>query len=255
MEVSRIRALRGPNMWSRHTAIEAVVHCDAQERAIADLPGFEARLRALFPAIGALRPASAQKIDISLAHVLEQAALALQAQAGCPVTFSHTHITSEPGSYQVVVEYSEEDVGRMAFEDAVALVTAAATNGSFDADASLKRLRETDEDVRLGPSTGSIVEAAAKRGVPYRRLTQGSLVQFGWGAKQRRIWAAEVDATSAVSESIAQDKDLSKRLLQAAGVPVPIGARWTRSMTPGPLRSKWACRWWSSRRTATRARA
>ncbi|MBA4343581.1 MAG: cyanophycin synthetase [Methylibium sp.] len=223
MEVSRIRALRGPNMWSRHTAIEAVVHCDAQERAIADLPGFEARLRALFPAIGALRPASAQKIDISLAHVLEQAALALQAQAGCPVTFSHTHITSEPGSYQVVVEYSEEDVGRMAFEDAVALVTAAATNGSFDADASLKRLRETDEDVRLGPSTGSIVEAAAKRGVPYRRLTQGSLVQFGWGAKQRRIWAAEVDATSAVSESIAQDKDLSKRLLQAAGVPVPIG--------------------------------
>ncbi|WP_397532783.1 cyanophycin synthetase [Roseateles sp.] len=223
MEVSRIRALRGPNMWSRHTAIEAVVRCEAHERAIADLNGFEARLRALFPAIGALRPASAQKIDISLAHVLEQAALALQAQAGCPVTFSHTHITSEPGSYQVVVEYSEEDVGRMAFEDAVALVTAAATSGNFDADASLKRLRETDEDVRLGPSTGSIVEAAVKRGVPYRRLTQGSLVQFGWGAKQRRIWAAEVDATSAVSESIAQDKDLSKRLLQAAGVPVPIG--------------------------------
>jgi cyanophycin synthetase len=77
--------------------------------------------------------------------------------------------------------------------------------------------------VRLGPSTGSIVNAALARGIPYRRLTQGSLVQFGWGAKQRRIWAAEVDSTSAVSESIAQDKDLTRTLLAGAGIPVPEG--------------------------------
>ena len=225
MEVSRTRALRGPNMWSRHTAIEAVVHCDGPEASITDLPGFEARLRALFPSIGPLRPASASQTPISLAHVLEQAALSLQAQAGCPVTYSHTHTTSEAGTYQVVVEYSEEDVGRLAFAEACLLVEAARDGtSSFDADATLAKLREMDEDVRLGPSTGSIVDAAVARGVPYRRLTQGSLVQFGWGAKQRRIWAAEVDATSAVSESIAQDKDLSKRLLQSAGVPVPIGA-------------------------------
>ncbi|MCV2369715.1 cyanophycin synthetase [Roseateles oligotrophus] len=224
MEVSRTRALRGPNMWSRHTAIEAVVHCSPAEQSIAEMPDFEARLRALFPSIGALRPASASRTPVSLAHVLEQATLALQAQAGCPVTFSQTHITSEAGSYQVVVEYSEEDVGRLAFEEACKLVEAARDGGAFDADATLAKLREMDEDVRLGPSTGSIVNAALARGVPYRRLTQGSLVQFGWGAKQRRIWAAEVDATSAVSESIAQDKDLSKRLLQSAGVPVPIGA-------------------------------
>lgn len=224
MEVSRIRALRGPNMWSRHTAIEAVVSCSDTERNIAEIPGFEGRLRALFPGIGALRPASAQRLPVSLAHVLEQAALALQAQAGCPVTFSHTHVTSEAGTYQVVVEYSEEDVGRQAFEAAVELLRAAQTEGgSFDTDATVARLRELDEDVRLGPSTGSIVDAAVARGVPFRRLTQGSLVQFGWGAKQRRIWAAEVDNTSAVSESIAQDKDLTKRLLQSAGVPVPIG--------------------------------
>jgi cyanophycin synthetase len=224
MEVSRIRALRGPNMWSRHTAIEAVVSCSDTERNIAEMPGFEGRLRALFPGIGALRPASAQRLPVSLAHVLEQAALALQAQAGCPVTFSHTHVTSEAGTYQVVVEYSEEDVGRQAFEAAVELLRAAQTEGgSFDTDATVARLRELDEDVRLGPSTGSIVDAAVARGVPFRRLTQGSLVQFGWGAKQRRIWAAEVDNTSAVSESIAQDKDLTKRLLQSAGVPVPIG--------------------------------
>lgn len=223
MEVTRIRALRGPNMWSRHTAIEAVVHCSEVERDLGHLAGFEAKLRALFPAIGPLRPASSQKLPISLAHVFEHAALALQAQAGCPVTYSHTHVTPEAGTYQVVVEYSEEDVGRMAFDKAVELVNAALSGGSFDADAVIAQLRETDEDIRLGPSTGSIVDAALKRGIPIRRLTQGSLVQMGWGVKQRRIWAAEVDATSAVSESIAQDKDLCKRLLQSAGVPVPIG--------------------------------
>ena len=76
--------------------------------------------------------------------------------------------------------------------------------------------------MRLGPSTGSIVNAATARGIP-RRLTQGSMVQFGWGSKQRRIQAAETDLTSAISESIAQDKDLTKMLLDAAGVPVPLG--------------------------------
>ena len=222
MDVSRIRALRGPNLWSRNTAIEAVVACAPHERAMAQITGFEARLRALFPAIGTLHPEGSDS-DISLAHVLQSAALALQAQAGCQVTFSRTAATHDAGVYQVIVEYTEEAVGRQAFADAQALIQAALDGGSFDSNAVVASLRELDEDERLGPSTGAIVEAAAARGIPWRRLTQGSLVQFGWGSKQRRIQAAEIDATSAVAESIAQDKDLTKRLLHAAGVPVPLG--------------------------------
>lgn len=221
MEVTRIRALRGPNLWTRLTAIEAIVACSEAERDIGLLPDFEPRLRALFPAIGPLHTEGGTAV--SLAHVLQEAALALQAQAGCPVTFGRVTATVEPGVYQVVVEYSEEAVGRQAFDDAQALVQAALASGSFDAAAALAALRELDEDERLGPSTGAIVEAAVARGIPYRRLTRGSLVQFGWGSKQRRIQAAEIDSTSAVAESIGQDKDLSKRLLHAAGVPVPLG--------------------------------
>ena len=222
MDVSRIRALRGPNLWSRQTAIEAVVACEPFERTLETLPGFEDRLRKLFPSLGALRPAG-RPDHISLAHVLEAATLALQAQAGCLVTFGRTTATLEDGIYQVVVEYSEEAVGKLALKHAQALIAAALQDTAFDLQAALAELRDLDEDVRLGPSTGAIVAAAAARGIPWRRLTQGSLVQFGWGARQRRIWAAEVDSTSAVSESIAQDKDLTKRLLAAAGVPVPIG--------------------------------
>jgi cyanophycin synthetase len=77
--------------------------------------------------------------------------------------------------------------------------------------------------VRLGPSTGCIVDAAVARGIPFSRMTEGSMVRFGWGSQQRRIQAAEIDSTSAISEAIAQDKQLTKRLLAAAGVPVPAG--------------------------------
>ena len=203
-------------------AIEAVVACAESEQAISRMDGFEARLRALFPAIGMLHPEGGSG-DVSLAHVLQTAALALQAQAGCPVTFARTTATIDPGVYQVVVEYSEEAVGRQAFEDAQRLINAALGQGDFDAEAAIANLRELDEDERLGPSTGAIVDAAVARDIPFRRLTRGSLVQFGWGSRQRRIQAAEIDSTSAVAESIGQDKDLTKRLLHAAGVPVPLG--------------------------------
>ncbi len=222
MEVSRIRALRGPNLWSKNTAIEAIVSCADAECSIDNLPEFEARLRARLPQTGLLRPEGHQDA-VSIAHVLQIAALTMQAHAGCPVTFGRTASTIEPGVFQVVVEYSEEEVGRLAMELAQVLVRAALDDAPFDLADALKRLRDLDEDVRLGPSTGSIVNAAVARNIPYRRLTQGSMVQFGWGSRQRRIQAAETDLTSAISESIAQDKDLTKMLLDAAGVPVPMG--------------------------------
>jgi cyanophycin synthetase len=223
MDVTRLRPLRGPNLWTRRTAFQAVVTCRDDERDIADVPALEKRLRAILPSVPALR--TPQRRDpVSLAHALEVTALALQTDAGCPVTFSQTEETSAPGTFQVVVEYSEEAVGRAAFGHAESVVRAALEpDGRFDAAAAVAELREMESDLRLGPSTGCIVQAAVARGIPYRRLTEGSLVQFGWGRHQRRIWAAEVDATSAVSESIAQDKDLTKQLLRAAGVPVPFG--------------------------------
>jgi cyanophycin synthetase len=222
MEVSRIRALRGPNLWSRHTSIEAVVSCTEKECKIDSIDGFEARLRERFPEIGVLQLMGHSEA-VSMAHVLEVASLALQAQSGCPVTFSRTAATPESNIFQVVIEYSEESVGRLALTLAEQLCQAAIENLPFDLAAVIAELKDLDEEVRLGPSTGAIVEAAVARGIPYRRLTQGSLVQFGWGSRQRRIQAAETDCSSAIAEAIAQDKELTKKLLDAAGVPVPIG--------------------------------
>jgi cyanophycin synthetase len=222
MDVQRIRALRGPNIWGRKTVIEAIVRCEADDQAIAAGAVLELRMRELLPGVDGVRNVG-NADAVPLARWLGRLALGLQAGAGCPVSFARTTPTPEAGVYYVVVEYSEEKVGRLAFERAQDLIRAAREGSGFDTLAVLAELRELDEDIRLGPSTGSIVNAAVARGIPFRRLTEGSLVQFGWGEQARRIWAAEVDSTSAVSESIAQDKDLSKRLLAAAGVPVPKG--------------------------------
>ncbi|MCX7185249.1 MAG: cyanophycin synthetase [Nitrosospira sp.] len=222
MNVSRIRALRGPNLWSQRTAIEAVVSCNSAECSLDKIPGLVAQLNKHFPETTLPQPVERHEA-ITMAQVLEFVALNLQTRAGCPVSFSHTAQTAETGTYRVIVEYSEEAVGRLAFELAQTLCLAAIDATPFDLAAALQRLRELDEDMRLGPSTGAIVHAAVARGIPYRRLTEGSMVQFGWGSRQRRIQASETDRTSAVAESIAQDKELTKMLLHAAGIPVPAG--------------------------------
>ena len=115
MQVTRIRALRGPNLWSHHTAIQAVVECSPEEASVAQIDGFETRLRARFPEISPFQ-STGQDDAVPLARVLELASLGLQAQAGCPVTFSCTTPTVDQHVYQVVVEYSEEEVGKLALE-------------------------------------------------------------------------------------------------------------------------------------------
>ncbi|MDO8315122.1 MAG: cyanophycin synthetase [Rugosibacter sp.] len=226
MKIIHLRALRGPNLWGRHTAIEATISCPQNEHTLADFPDIAARVQTRFPAIGALQAAH-NVAAIPLPELIAIAVLSLQNSAGCPVTFYRCAATVEKGVYQVVVEYSEEAVGRLAFDLAMTLYQAARDDQPFDTQEAIARLRALDEDERLGPSTGAIVDAAVARGIPFRRLTSGSLVQFGWGAHQRRIQAAELDRTSAIAESIAQDKQLTKHLLLAAGVPVPEGCAVT----------------------------
>jgi cyanophycin synthetase len=228
MEFRNIRALRGPNIWTRCTALEVAVDLGEMKFPVREIPGFEMRLRNWLPTVYHNPAYQTEKPETSvgsctLAHVLERVVVALQHQAGVPVVFCKTAPAGEPGVFKVIVEYHEEDVARLAFESARSLIDAAIHARPFDASAAIQKLRSLDQQIRLGPSTGSIVRAASARGIPFRRLNTGSLVQFGWGSKQHRILAAETDRTSAIGESIAQDKELTKSLLKSVGVPVPEG--------------------------------
>jgi cyanophycin synthetase len=222
MEFRKVRALRGPNIWATFPVLEAWVDLgplrDARPK---ELHGFDDRLAGWLPSLAERRAAVGERA--SLADALAEVALGLQRLAGSEVGFGRTRATVEPGVHRVVAEYREEALGRASLEEARELVLAAVEGGSPDVAAQVKRLRELAHQVRLGPSTAALVEAAKERGIPYRRLSANSLVQLGYGARQRRIYASMTDRTSAIADSIAKDKELTKTLLRSIGVPVPAG--------------------------------
>lgn len=159
----------------------------------------------------------------TLANLLLAITRQLQSRADLQLEFARVTGTSDPDTLRLVVEYDEEHVGRAAFELARRMLDAALFGQSFDVSGEITRLNDLADDVCLGPSTRAMVNAALERDIPVRRLTEGSLVQLGWGSRQKKILAAATSQTSAISEDIVQDKDLTRILLHEVGLPVPKG--------------------------------
>lgn len=232
IEFTNMVMLRGPNIWAYRPVIEAWVNIGALEDFPSNLiPGFSERLTAWLPtliehrcSIGE-RGGFLQRLQQGTwaGHILEHVTLELQSLAGMPGGLGRARETSTRGVYKVIVRAWHEPVTRAALFLARDLVMAAIEDRLFDVEAAVEKLRVMVEDLRLGPSTACIVEAADDRGIPTIRLSEANLVQLGYGANQRRIWTAETDRTSAIAESVSRNKDLTKSLLQACGVPVPEG--------------------------------
>lgn len=232
MEIRKVLTLAGPNVWANFPVLEAWVDLQELKDSPSDeLPGFNERLMSWLPTMIEHRCSIGERGGFFerlrrgtwQGHILEHVTLELQTLAGCEVGFGRARETSEEGVYRVAIEFEEEALARAALETAFRLCQSAVYDRPFDVADEVARLREIADDVRLGPSTRAIVDAAVARGIPFRRMNANSLVQLGYGAKQRRIVASETDATSAIAESIAQDKDLTRKLLASAGVPVPAG--------------------------------
>ena len=230
--IRRMAHLRGPNVWTYRAVIEAVVDIGELEDFPSNtLPGFYERLTAWLPGLIEHRCSVGRRGGFLMrlrdgtwpGHILEHVALELQTQAGMKTGFGKARMTHEHGVYKVVIRTRHEAIGKLAITSARDLVMAAINNRPYDVAATVARLTDMVDRQCLGPSTACIVDAAIERGIPTIRLNEGNLVQLGHGAAQHRIWTAETDRTSAIAEGIASDKDLTKRLLSAAGVPVPEG--------------------------------
>ena len=100
--------------------------------------------------------------DAELAHLWAVSTLELQRLAGTDACFSQVQAMAEPGTYKVVVGFEEEPLGRECLRAAGELLAAACQDRSFDMRATLQRLQELGNEVRFGPSTGSIVRAALR---------------------------------------------------------------------------------------------
>lgn len=228
----RIQPLRGPNLWTYRPVLEAWVDIGALEDHPSNtLPGLYERLSAWLPGLVEHRCGVGERGGFLqrvregtwAAHILEHVTIELQNLAGMQTGFGKARATPERGIYKVAVRARQAEVSRRAITAARDLVMAAIEDRPFDVTATVRALRDLADELCLGPSTACIVDAARERRIPHIRLTDGNLVQLGYGSRQRRIWTAETDRTSAVAESISRDKDLTKRLLSACGVPVPEG--------------------------------
>ncbi len=229
----RVTHLRGPNIWTYRPVLEAWLDIGELEDFPSDkLPGLTERLTTWLPGLIEHRCGVGERGGFIerlhsgtwAGHILEHVVLELQNLAGMKTGFGKTRSTGQHGVYKMAFRTRDAVVGRAALEAGHRLLMAAINDDAFDMAGTVTRLTELVDRYCLGPSTANIVDAATDRRIPSIRLTEGNLVQLGHGAAQRRIWTAETDRTSAIGESIASDKDLTKSLLASCGVPVPEGA-------------------------------
>jgi len=242
MKIENIQVLRGPNIWSGSRKKLIQMRLDLQElehKPTNKIDGFYERLKALIPSLQEHRCSPGvpggfyQRIVAGtwMGHVIEHIALEIQTLAGMDTGYGRTRETKTVGVYNVVFTYLEEKVGIYAAEAAVRIAEALITGEDYDLEYDIQQMREIREATRLGPSTGSIVEEAIARDIPWIRLNNQSLVQLGYGKNQVRFRATMTEKTSCIAVDIASNKEETKRLLQEQAIPVAKGI--TISSTEG----------------------
>ncbi|TFZ04479.1 cyanophycin synthetase [Ramlibacter rhizophilus] len=228
----RVNYLRGPNLWTYRPVLETWLDLGELEDWPSNrLPGCNERLTQWLPALVehhcgvGERGGFLQRLEEGTwaGHVLEHVVIELLNLAGMPTAFGQTRSTSQRGVYRMVFRARDEQVARRALAHGHRLLMAAINDEPFDLAGAVADITEQVDRCYLGPSTAAIVAAATDRQIPHIRLNEGNLVQLGYGARQRRIWTAQTDRTSAIAQGIAGDKDLTKRLVAGCGVPVPEG--------------------------------
>ena len=234
MKILKIQALRGPNIWSIRRTKLIQMRLDLEEleeRPTDKIEGFRERIEALLPSLIEHRCSEGcyggffQRVDRGtwMGHVIEHIALEIQTLAGMDVGFGRTRETKTPGVYNVVFNYLEEKVGVYAAKAAVRIAEALISGEDYDLGEDIQNMKEIREDVRLGPSTGSIVEEAVSRGIPFLRLGRNSLIQLGAGVNQMRFQATITCKTSNIAVDVACNKEQTKKMLDEASIPVAKG--------------------------------
>ena len=237
MRILKTQTLRGPNYWSIRYPNLILMRLDLEDladRPSDQIPGFYEALVETLPSLiehfcspghrgGFL---SRVRQGTYMGHIIEHVALELQTMAGMPVGFGRTRSAVEPGIYQVVFEYQNEQAGRYAARAAVRLCNSLVETGHYskaELDQDLADLIEFRLDAALGPSTEAIVRAAETQDIPWMQLSTRAMIQLGYGRYQQRVQATLSSKTSILAVELASDKEGTKQILRNAGVPVPRG--------------------------------
>ncbi|WP_437732080.1 cyanophycin synthetase [Sorangium sp. So ce1335] len=232
MRIITLRTLHGPNVFANWPVLRMTLDLeDLNETSSAEVPGFVDRLLALLPGLAEHHCSRGKpggfverlREGTYWGHIVEHVALQLSEPAGIGVTYGKTVYAGAPGLYDVVVEFENEAAMRLLLEAAFELVDAVLQDRPYDVAAKVAEAAQVAEETALGPSTRAVVKAAEKRGIPWSRLNDESLLVFGYGKHRRFVQATTSCNTSFVAVEIAGNKQLTKELLERAGVPTPRG--------------------------------
>ncbi|MBM2622306.1 cyanophycin synthetase [Actinoplanes sp. LDG1-06] len=235
MKIESLRRLRGPNVYLSRPAVVARLRLEELTGVeTSDVTGFPERLLRVLPGLAEHHCAagapggfvSRLRGGTYFGHVTEHVCLELSQLIGRDVSFGRTVSAGDPGCYDLIIECPVDEapgsrVPRELLQAAVGLVLSVA--GGRTASWSSEELAARAEREAAGPSTRAIITAARRRGIPVERIDDLSLLRLGWGNRRRLAWAAMTDRTSGVGIDIAGDKQVTRRLLTAAGVPMPTG--------------------------------
>ena len=200
------------------------------ERESCEFEGFNQRLLTLLPNLkshhcGLGRPGgfvTRLEEGTYFGHIVEHVALELTDLCGVGATHGKTR-HDEARVYNVAIEYKAERAATYLLQEAVKLVDALLHKRAFDLAPVLEHAKQLVADWEPGPTTRAIIDAAERRGIPWRRDGAGNRVQLGYGKHLRYVQAAMTGYTSAIAVELAQDKDETKERLRRSGIPVPRG--------------------------------
>src|SRR5215203_2946440 len=232
MHIHRIRTLAGPNIFSHRPMLAMELDLDdlyaVESYAV---HGFNQRLMQLLPGISDHHCASGKPGGFVkrphegtyFGHIVEHVALELTDAAGISTTRGKTVATDVPGRYLVATEYKNEAAMKHILETAVALVDALVRDQPYPLESRMEEARAIVAKTSLGPSTKAIVDAAARRGIPWARVNNDSRIRFGTGKAIRYVEATMTDRTNIIAVDLAGNKHETKRVLSDVGLPVPRG--------------------------------
>ena len=242
MKILETRVYQGPNLYAHFPCMRLTVQLGAlEEWPSAKIPNFVDGLLKALPSLhehtcspgyvgGFIERMRERGEGTWLGHVLEHVVIELQNLCGASVSFGKTRSTGKTGEYHVVFQYEDARSGQSAVELGMRLLhnlvpaeidTGVAREEEFEFSSELTDLIRQVQRRALGPSTLSLVRAAEARDIPWLRLNDYSLVQFGHGRFQRRIQATVTSETRHIAVELAGDKQETNKILGDLGLPVP----------------------------------
>lgn len=233
MKIEGIRFIPGPNLYlHRPVMVMRLLLEDYTRKESYEFPGLTERLLELLPGLHQHHCAKGKPGGFVerlhggtyIGHVIEHAAIELAVRTGMNINRGQT-LWAADGVYDVVVECPNEAAMEYLLRAAADLVQRAIddTLAQFPLEKTLAEAKRLLHRTGLGPSTLALVDAAEKRGIPYYRLNEGSLLQLGTGRYLKRVQATITEHTSCIGVDIASDKEMTKELLDLAAIPVPRG--------------------------------